>query len=132
MHRTAKRSKYRKRAGRSVVAVRLDLDTDGLSYRKWGGRQRAKRGDWLVDNDGDVYTVDAKVFARTYEPVRLGIYVKATPVWAEVATESGSMKTKEGASRYRRGDYLVYNERDGSDGYCMSATKFQAMYKPAR
>jgi hypothetical protein len=49
-----------------VAAVRLALDTEGLVYRKWGGQQHAKPGDWSVDNDGDVYTVDAGVFARTY------------------------------------------------------------------
>jgi hypothetical protein len=43
-----RRLKYRRKSGQFVVAVRLDLDTNGLSYHKWGGRQRAKRGDWLV------------------------------------------------------------------------------------
>ena len=130
MPSATKRRKYRKKASRYVVAVRLDIDTDGISYRKWGGKQHAKRGDWLVDNDGDIYTVDGKVFARTYQRLRPGIYVKTTPVWAELATESGSVKTKEGKSRYQRGDYIVYNNRNGSDGFCMSAAKFKAMYKP--
>ena len=123
-----RRVKYRKKPSQFVVAVRLDLETDGLSYRKWGGRQRAKRGDWLVDNDGDVYTVAARVFARTYRRTRSGWYVKKTPVWAEVATKAGRIKTKEGASAYRKGDYLVYNLRDGRDGYSMSPAKFKAMY----
>jgi len=127
-----KRRKYRKKASQFVVAVKLDLDTDGLVYRKWGGTQQAKPGDWLVDNDGDVYTVDGDVFARTYERLRPGVYVKTTPIWAEVATEAGSVKTKEGASHYRRGDYIVYNERNGGDGYCITAAKFKAMYRPAR
>ena len=60
------RQRYVRRPDRPVAAVRLALDTDGLVYRKWGGEQRAKAGDWIVDNDGDVYTVDADVFARTY------------------------------------------------------------------
>jgi hypothetical protein len=123
-----RRLKYRRKSGQFVVAVRLDLDTNGLSYHKWGGRQRAKRGDWLVDNNGEVYTVDGKVFARTYRRIRPGCYVKKTPVWAEVAAEAGSMKTKEGASRYRKGDYLVYNHRNGRDGYCMSPATFKARY----
>jgi hypothetical protein len=125
-----RRVKYRKKSNQFVVAVRLDLKTDGLSYQKWGGRQQAKRGDWLVDNDGDVYTVASRVFARTYRQVRPGCYVKKTPVWAEVATGAGSIKTKEGASKYRKGDYLVYNHRNGRDGYTISATKFKAMYEP--
>jgi hypothetical protein len=132
MPRAAKRRKYVKKAKQTVVAVRLDIETAGISYRKWGGAQRAKRGDWLVDNRGDVYTVNGRVFARTYKRVGPGIYAKTTPVWAEVATQAGSIRTKEGASHYKRGDYLVFNDRNGRDGYCMSAAKFKAMYRPAR
>ena len=124
-----RRVRYRKKSSQFVVAVRLDLQIEGLSYHKWGGQQRAKRGDWLVDNDGDIYTVDGKVFGRTYRRVRPGCYVKKSPVWAEVATEPGRIKTKEGASEYRKGDYLVYNQRNGRDGYSMSPAKFKAMYE---
>ncbi len=124
------RRRYRKRADRPVLAVRVDLDIDGFTYRKWGGVQRCRRGDWLVDNAGDVYTVDAEVFARTYRAVGPGQYVKTTPVWAEVATAEGSVATKEGVSHYAPGDYLVYNREDGSDAYCVSAAKFEAMYEP--
>ena len=126
-----KRRKYVKKTTQSIVAIKLDLDIDGLEYHKWGDKQRAKRGDWLVNNDGDVYTIDGKVFARTYRQLRPGIYLKITPVWVEVATQAGSVKTKEGASGYKRGDYIVYNNRNGGDGYCTSAAKFKAMYKPA-
>lgn len=124
--------KYRKKNSQYVVAVKVDLDLIKFAYRKWGHNQAAKKGDWLVDNDGDVYTVDGKVFARTYKQLRPGIYIKTTPVWARVATESGSVKTKEGESRYKRGDYLVYNNENGSDGYCISPGKFKEMYTPDR
>lgn len=126
------RRKYRKKPSQFVIAVKLDLVTKGLEYRKWGAAQRAKRGDWLVDNQGEVYTVDGKVFARTYRRLRPGVYVKITPVWAEVAAAAGSVETKEGRSHYRRGDYIVFNEAKGGDGYCMSATKFKAMYQLTR
>jgi hypothetical protein len=124
------RRKYRKKADQFVTAVRLDLDTDGLVYRKWGGQQHAKRGDWLVDNQGEVYTVDARSFAKTYKRLRPGAFIKITPVWAEVATQSGRVTTKEGASSYRKGDYIVYNDRSARDGYCMSAKRFKGMYQP--
>lgn len=124
------RRRYRKKATSVVTAVRLDLDTDGFTYRKWGGVQRCKPGDWIVDNAGDIYTVDADVFARTYRPVSPGLYVKVTPVWAAIADVEGAIQTKEGVSHYAPGDYLVYNEEAGTDGYCMSAEKFEAMYEP--
>ena len=49
--------------------------------------------------------------------------VAATAVWAEVAAVGGAIQTKEGMSHYKAGDYLVYNEEDGTDGYCMTAER---------
>jgi translation elongation factor P/translation initiation factor 5A len=93
--------------------------------------QTCKPGDWIVDNDGDIYTVDQQTFARTYRKVDGGKYVKVTPVWAERALNAGHVKTKEGTTHYRRGDYLVFNDEDGHDGYAVDAEKFCAMYQPA-
>jgi hypothetical protein len=123
------RRRYRKKADQFVVAVQLDLDTDGFIYRKWGAEQRCQQGDWVVDNNGDHYTVDGEVFARTYRKISPGIYVKTTPIWAEVAAEPGQVDTKEGVSRYQAGDYLVSNNEDGTDAYCISAAKFESMYE---
>jgi len=123
------RRRYRKKADQFVVAVKLDLDTDGFTYRKWGAEQQCQQGDWVVDNDGDHYTVDGKVFARTYRKISPGIYVKTTPIWAEMASESGQVDTKEGVSRYQAGDHLVSNNEDGTDTYCISAAKFESMYE---
>jgi hypothetical protein len=126
------RRKYVRNPDRPVAAVQLALETDGFVYRKWGGEQRAKRDDWLVNNDGDVYTVDADVFARTYRPVDRSknpcAYVKTTPIWAEQATEAGSVKTKEGATQYEAGDYIVSNQPDGSDNYAITSNKFHELY----
>ena len=124
------RRPYVRRPDRPVVAVRLPLDTEGLVYQKWGGEQRGKPGDWLVDNDGDVYTVDAEVFAHTYRQTGPGTFVKTTPVWAERATASGSVRTKEGVTHYKSGDYIVSNNSDGSDAYAIGAAKFESMYMP--
>ncbi len=123
------RRRYRKRGERVVAAVQVNLDTKGLAYRKWGAEQRCQPGDWIVDNEGDVYTVNREVFARTYRRVSPGTYIKITPVWAEVAVRAGSVPTKEGTSSYEAGDYLVFNNEDGTDGYCIDAAKFEAMYE---
>lgn len=124
------RMRYRKKADQFIVAVQLDLATEGFTYTKWGALQRCKRGDWLVDNKGDIYSVDREVFKKTYRQVRPGAYLKITPVWAEKASHSGSLPTKEGESHYQAGDYLVYNNENGTDAYCMSREKFEAMYEP--
>jgi hypothetical protein len=123
------RRKYLKRATQLVTAVQVDLDMDGFTYQKWGGMQRCKRGDWLVNNDGDVYTVDGDTFARTYRASGPGTYVKATPVWAEVAEAAGAIRTKEGDTHYSPGDYLVYNQADGGDGYAVERHEFERMYE---
>lgn len=122
--------RYRRRPDHYVVAVPLRLDTEGFSYRKWGGEQKCKPGDWLVDDDGDIHTVDADVFAATYQQIRRGAYVKCTPVWAEVASEAGSVTTKEGRTHYNRGDFVVFNNADGTDGYAMTAERFESHYEP--
>ena len=114
-----------------VVAVQLALETEGFSYRKWGGLQTCKAGDWLVNNQGDVYTVAQDSFARTYREVAPGSYQKVAPVWAEETTAAGSIRTREGETQYEAGDYLVSNEENGSDGYAVPAAKFREMYEPA-
>lgn len=107
----------------------MQLNTPGLFYFKWNGWQLGKQGDWLVNNDGDIYTVDAKSFKRTYRAVNQGRFVKSTPVWAVKAGASGKVATQEGSTRYKKGDWLVSNAEDGSDAYAISAAKFERMYE---
>jgi len=127
----AGRLKYVKRPTQTVAAVQLALKTKGFTYKKWGAVQRCKPGDWIVDNDGDVYTVDRSTFRRTYRKVRPGAYWKRTPIWAEIAAAAGSVKTKEGTTKYRRGYYLVFNEKGSGDAYAVTAKKFRKMYERA-
>ena len=125
------RRKYIKRSQESVTAVQLDLDTKGFHYQKWGSVQTCKRGDWILNNRGEIYTVDRKTFAKTYRRKSPGIYRKVGAVWAEVANGDGSIKTKEGVTNYKKGSYLVFNAKNGADGYAVTARKFNQMYKPS-
>lgn len=68
---------------------------------------------------------------RPNEFVSSGVYVKSAPVWAEVAEKAGKIKTNEGETAYEAGDYLVYNNEDGTDAYAMSPERFKSMYGPA-
>jgi hypothetical protein len=108
------------RAGTEVVAVQLDLETDGFTYRKGGAEQTCKPGDWIVNNGGDVYTVDRETFARTYRAEGPGR-----------SERDGAVRTKEGVTRYPAGAYLVFNDEDGQDAYAVTAPSFEAMYEPA-
>lgn len=128
----AARKKYVKRVGTEVVAVQLNLDTSGFTYRKWGGDQTCKPGDWIVNNGGEVYTVDRDTFARTYRAEGPGFYRKVAPVWAERVDRDGEIRTKEGVTRYKAGAYLVFNDEAGQDGYAVTASSFEAMYEPAQ
>jgi len=123
------RKKYRKKSDQFIIAVQLDIETDGFTYKKWGSEQKCKPGDWLVNNNSETYTIDQDVFKKTHRKVGDGKYVKTTPVWAEKTTEDGSVDTKEGKSHYKSGDYLVSNNEDGTDAYCISADKFTKMYE---
>ena len=128
----AERLQYRRKEHTTIVAVRLDLETDGFVYHKWGGAQRCKGGDWIVDNGGDIYSIDAEVFGKTYRRVGEGIYEKYAPVWAEKATTAGTIRTMEGSTDYHAGDYLVFNDEQGEDGYAVSAFQFHELYEPAQ
>ena len=106
---------YRKKKRTAVTAVQLDLDTEGFEYKKWGGVQRCKRGDWLVNNQADVYTIDNETFRTTYRQVSPGMYEKTASVWTEQAKQKGVIQTKEGSTAYDAGDYLVYNDPSRMD-----------------
>jgi hypothetical protein len=123
--------RYRRKPDQAVTAVQLALETDGLHYRKWGDMQHARAGDWLLDNAGDVYTVNAESFARSYRQVSPGRWLKTAPVWARQLGQAGSVQTKEGRTHYQAGDWLVSNAEDGSDAYAVSAAKFDLMYELA-
>lgn len=124
--------RYQRRPGATVHAICLDLETDGFDYVKWGARQHCTRGDWIVSNDGDTYTVDADVFQRTYESIGGVEYQKTGTVWAEQAMSAGRIETKEGSTGYEAGDYVVYNQPDRTDGYAVSRTKFEQMYEAVK
>jgi hypothetical protein len=128
----AARQKYVKRARTQVVAIQLNLETGGFAYRKWGGEQTCKPGDWIVNNGGDVYTVDRDTFARTYRAESPGLYRKVAPVWAELADRDGAIRTKEGVTHYQAGAYLVFNDEAGQDSYAVTALMFEAMYELAQ
>lgn len=122
-------SPYRKRENRPISAVQVRLETAGFTYRKWGAMQSCKAGDWVVDNQGDIYTVDQHSFAKTYTEISPGRYVKTAKVWAIRAQSAGVISTKEGETHYGAGDWLVYNDEARNDGYAMSAERFASLYE---
>lgn len=109
--------------------MQLNLDTAGFTYMKWGAMQQCKAGDWIVDNAGEIYTVDAQSFAASYEQTSPGRYIKSGVVWAEIAAAAGAIRTKEGKTHYNAGDYLVFNNGDEADAYSMPAARFEALYE---
>ena len=122
--------KYMRRSDTAVTAVQITLDTDGFTYRKWGGEQTARAGDWLLNREGEAYTVDRSTFEATYRQVSPGVYEKVAPVWAYVAETDGSIDTREGVTHYKAGDYIVYNDPEGRDGWAMSPETFNSLYDP--
>lgn len=125
----SKRIEYRKRDNFHVTAVRLDLDFDGFSYRKWNNQQQCAQGDWLLNNGGDIYTVAADYFHTHYQEISPGQFNKVGAVWAEVAPEDGTIGTLEGKTAYKTGDYLVFDRAIGGDAYAVKKSKFELMYQ---
>lgn len=123
------RKTYRKRKGTEVTAIRLNLDLDGFTYHKWGAQQTCKGGDWIVEHNGSVHTVDATTFARTYKQVGPATYVKQGVVWAAPARTDGAIPTLEGQTHYKQGDFLVWNDKDGKDGYAIRKDVFESLYE---
>ncbi len=120
--------RYRRREMTTVTAVQIALETDGFTYRKWGEEQVARAGDWLVNNNGNVYTVDGKEFGRSYIHVRDGVYEKTAPVWAETALSDGKVRSTSGFTSFRMGDFIVYSDETKADGWAMSAKEFTRLY----
>lgn len=129
MRELAMRLRYRKKPDQAVTAVRLALSFEGFTYEKWGAVQRAQAGDWLVDSAGDIHTVAAQSFARTYREISPGRWLKTTPIWAERATAPGAVTTNEGVTHFEACDWVVSNVEDGSDAYAISSDKFERMYE---
>jgi len=123
------RKRYKKRPKFYVIAVQFDLDFDVFKFQKWGGNQKCKPGDWLINNDGDVYTVDKEYFRNHYQMISPGVYNKIGEIWAEVAAEAGTIKTKEGSTDYKSGDYLVFDRPEGGEGYAIAKLKFERWYE---
>ncbi len=116
----------------TVIAVQINLDIEGFAYVKWGAEQHCSPGDWLVDNDGDVYTISDDTFARTYRLERPGLYRKIAPVWAWVAQAKGTIRSEEGETEYEPGDYVAFHAPDAKLGWALKADKFHERYDRAR
>lgn len=120
---------YRKTG--TIFAVRMDLDMDPLHYRRWGGEQTAKPGDWLVLSNGDTYTIDAAEFTKTYDrdPGKAGIFRKTAVTYAYEAIQGGKIFTLEGASDFEAGDYICASNPEMKDAYPVSRETFEATYE---
>jgi hypothetical protein len=122
---------YRQRKGTEVLAIQLNLDLEAFTYRKWGGLQTCRSGDWIVERNGSVHTVAADTFARTYKQVGPATYVKQGVVWAAPASRAGAIATLEGVTHYEEGDFLVWNDKERHDGYAIAKGIFASLYEPA-
>ena len=52
-------------------------------------------------------------------------------MYARLADSAGQIETREGISQYDAGDYIVYNDRAGDDGYVISRDEFERLYEAA-
>ncbi|MGQ7787939.1 PGDYG domain-containing protein [Nesterenkonia sp. K-15-9-6] len=92
-----------------------------------GAVMEAKPGDWIVDDDGQQWSVDAEVFAETYEAVSEGRYRKTGEVRARQIAQPTSLETLEGSDQLDAGDWVVQN----ASGECwgVSDARFRRRYQ---
>jgi len=125
------RKPFRRKSSMAVMtAIRLDLEIECFTYQKWGGLQKCKPGDWLVTDNGYVYTVDNDYFLDNYRQVSPGRYEKYGVVWAEMTFEDGAFEAMTGTSSYSAGDYLVYDRQEGEGRrYPVRKHQFERLYQ---
>ena len=87
----------------------------------------ARQSDWLVERNGSVHTVDAHLFENTYKKVGLFTYVNSAIVWPVPAAEAGIFCVFEGATHYRQGVFIVWNDEAGLDGYAVVKEMFRPL-----
>lgn len=123
---------YERRPDGLIIAIqiRLDLEAGGIAYRKWDSEQWGKRGDWLINDDGDTYTVSAENFANDYELSESGLYRNTAKVWAEEATGSGFVEIRGGTAPFVEGNMLVFSDPDRKEGQVFFYNKFNRLYRP--
>lgn len=126
---------YNRKKTPPVTAIQLAFSvpagtTHLFKYDKWGDTQQCKPYDWLVrTHSGEVYTIDEKSFLNTYTPISDVHYEKTVGVYAYLATEDGSINTKEGVTHYKAGDWVTFNDKELTDGYAISDEKFRKLYE---
>jgi hypothetical protein len=102
------------RNGTEVRAIRLDLELESFTYRQGDGVRTGKRGDWLVECQGQVTIVDEATFARSYKQIAPATYLHQSVVWA--APVSGGV--------------LVCRDPEGKEGDVLCADRFHSLYEP--
>ncbi|MEB3335092.1 MAG: patatin-like phospholipase family protein [Cyanobacteriota bacterium] len=105
---------YRERKETEVKAIRLNLELESFTYHQGDGARTGKRGDWLVECEGRVSTVDHATFNRYYKQVAPASYRKQLIVWAAPVSDG----------------VLVCMDSEGKDGDVLSPDQFQALYEP--
>jgi hypothetical protein len=113
-----------------VTAIQIDFDKVSFTYHKWGSDQKATSGDWIVNTNGDIFTVPREIFARSYKMIGHGQYLQTGDVWVRHTIEPGFLKTNNGKVNYKAGDYLVFNDPEGNHGIVVKPNIFTEFYLP--
>lgn len=93
---------------RATTRVRAQRLVGARTWRTANGSDLdAAAGDWLLTDGRREWTVDADVFARSYERLADGTFRKSTTVQAVQLDEAVDVPTLEGVSAAVAGDWLL-------------------------
>jgi hypothetical protein len=94
-----------------------------------GEELRGRPGDWRVRSDeGDVWTVEPKVFAETYEHLTGDRYCRVGTVAGRPATAGEVITSLEGSETAREGDWVICGS--AGEQWIISADHLRANYSP--
>lgn len=120
--------RYKRKGNEVVIAIQLDLDTEGFSYQKQGAERRCNAQDWLLSDRSGTYAVDDSTFARAFEEIGVGQYTMVGIVRAKVSDSAGHIRVGQRKVPHEPGDYLVWDESTQSIGYAVPKDWFEASY----
>jgi hypothetical protein len=115
---------------RSTAVVRATRLSEPSTWRTdRGSSMSAHAGAWRVTDGVEEWTVEADIFARTYDRLPDGRFAKHATVDAVRTDQARDVPTLEGVARAEAGDWILR----GAEGELWTVTDsyFRAHYAPA-
>ena len=107
--------------------VKAQKLTDTFQWQSTDGNNLVgEKGDYLIESDGNRWTVQPEIFEKTYSENSDGTFTKTAQVIAVKVNAALTINTLEGESVVHEGDYLLCGE--SADVWSIDSTNFVKKY----